>query len=158
MMRISIRSLFLSGGVALALSGSAFAQDFLVLSSSDAGVKKGATFAAGQLVQAAPGTSVTVMSPAGEIVRLTAAADGVRMPAAAAGGRKGAVDSLQKILLRPPPSRRTFGAMRGGEPDCPAVESLTTVEAIVAADEKPECRRIAATALQALVDSAPAAQ
>jgi hypothetical protein len=154
-MAFRVTSVLAAFGVSVCLTGAAFAEDYLVLSSTDGAITKGQAFASGALVRAAQGVTVTVMSPSGEIVRLTAGADGLRMPAAAAGARTKAVDSLQQILLRPPPSRRTFGAMRGAEPECPPTDQLTTVEAIVAADENPQCRARAAAALQALIENAP---
>ena len=63
---------------------------------------------------------------------------------------------LQTMLVRSPPSRRAFGAMRG--PACPTLAELKDLDAIVAADQIPACQVISRQALEAYVaaDSAGA--
>ncbi|MBU6319147.1 MAG: hypothetical protein KGS00_05800 [Alphaproteobacteria bacterium] len=136
---------------ALIGAGAAHAETFLVLSSADPSLKKGTSLEAGALLPAQAGSVVTVMSETGEVVRLTAGASGLQLPAPSGKMSNSTFVSLKNMLLRKPPTRRAFGAMRGAQAECPAVETLITLEAILEADKTSACRTIASEALDRFI-------
>jgi hypothetical protein len=144
-------------GMVMAGSAVAHAETYLVLSSGDPALKKGAALEAGAVHPLKSGSVVTLMSESGEVVRLTASDAGLRLPAPAGGMSNSLFTSLQNMLLRKPPSRRAFGAMRGATSECPRMEDLTSVESIVEADKTPACRSVAAAALEVFIAEETAA-
>ncbi|NBU25407.1 MAG: hypothetical protein EBS39_07280 [Gammaproteobacteria bacterium] len=141
--------------IALALgiaSGIAGAADYVVVRSTDASIAKGTVLAAGARVALAAGATLTLVSPGGEVVTVKGAAGGAQVPGVAGPGDSAASAALAAIVTRPPP-RRSFGAMRGGE-ECPAADSLQTMEQILAASRQKGCGSVAQAALEAYVDKA----
>ena len=128
------------------------AADYVVVRSSAPAVAKGAQLAAGQRVDVGPGQVLTVVSAGGEVSVLRGAAGGVTLPALAAASQAASSAALVALVSRPAP-RRSFGAMRGKD-DCPAVESLTSVESILAAAKSESCASIAQQALDRLAAAA----
>ncbi|MGZ5986772.1 MAG: hypothetical protein ACXWK7_17745 [Caulobacteraceae bacterium] len=141
--------------LALAFAGAANASDFIVVNSTDPGVKKGQALDAGAHVAVAAGKTLTIMRPTGEISTLTAGAAGVTLP----GPKVAVVDSARfdnlKALIDPPPPGRTFGARRGGG-ICPPVASLVTLDDILRVADGPGCKAEARAALDAYIAKAGA--
>lgn len=132
-------------------AGAASAETFLVLSSADPSLKKGTSLEAGASVPVPAGSVVTVMSETGEVVRLTAGAGGLQLPAPSGKISNTTFVSLKNMLLRKPPTRRAFGAMRGAQAECPTAQELTTLEAILEADKTSACRTVANEALETFI-------
>ena len=125
--------------IALALAASmvavsAMAQDFIVVSSTDAALKKGQALNAGQRIALAPGKTFTAIRTSGEVLVFKGAANGVIMPGAATPERDQWRFGALMSLVQPPPEGRTFGATRG-DGLCPEVAAMTTLSQIVRADE-----------------------
>jgi hypothetical protein len=139
---------------AAAFAGAANASDYIVVNSSDPGVKRGQQIDAGARVAVAAGKTLTLMRSSGEITTLTAGANGVVAPAA----RLAVVDNARmdtlKALLEPPPPGRTFGARRGGAGICPPAAGLTTLDDIVRIADTPGCKAEAREALEAYIAKA----
>jgi hypothetical protein len=125
--------------------GTAWADDFVVVRSTDASIVKGRSLSAGQSLQVAPGTKVTIISTSGELRTLTGGAGVAKVPQpGAAPSRPNTLEALRAMLQRPKP-RPVTGAMRGVG-DCPKVEDLKTLDQIIAAEEK-KCTTVARLAL-----------
>ncbi|MBU6378935.1 MAG: hypothetical protein KJS95_10440 [Gammaproteobacteria bacterium] len=139
----------------LAAGTVAVAADYVVARSNVASIAKGAQFAAGANLPLEDGQVVTMVSSGGEVVVLRGAAGGVRLPALAGGAQSASVAALTALVNRPPP-RRSFGAMRGKE-TCPAVETLTTMDSILAASAVEGCGLIARDALERYIVAREAA-
>lgn len=142
--------------LAAAFAGAAHASDFIVVNSTDPGIKRGQALDGGARIPLAVGKTLTVMRPSGEITTLQGAAAGVTLPGARVASADGArLDSL-KALLDPPPAGRTFGARRGGAAICPAPESLGSLDDILKVADQPGCKSEAREALDAFIaKSAP---
>lgn len=133
--------------LAMGLAGAASAADYVVVASSDPGVKVGLALDAGQRVALRAGQTATLMSASGEVSTLKGGASGATAPRRAAGGDDARVQALA-VLVAPPPTVRTFGGRRGGV--CPPASDLKTVDQILAA-QSGSCDAEARAALQALV-------
>jgi hypothetical protein len=138
--------------LAAAFAGAAQASDYIVVNSSDPGVKRGQALDAGARVPVAAGKTLTIMRTSGEITTLTAGANGVVLPTAHAAGDSARIEGL-KALLEPPPAGRTFGARRGSG-ICPPPESLTNLDDILKAADQPGCKAAAREALDAYIAKA----
>lgn len=141
-------------GVLLAagIAGVANASDFIVVNSTDPGVKRGQALDAGMKVPVAPGKSITVMRPSGEVITLQGGSSGVTLPGVRlASSDTARFDSL-KALIDPPPQGRTFGARRGGV--CPPATSATTLDAILKLADTSGCKAEAREALDAYIAKA----
>ena len=150
-MQRSVLAFALGLGILGASSGLAAAADYLVVNSSDVSLTKGATVKGGSEVKLAPGGTLVLISSTGQMVKLVGNGSGVRVPD---GGNTQATPmfaQLQTMLVRSPPSRRAFGAMRG--PACPTLAELKDLDAIVAADQIPACQVISRQALEAYVSA-----
>lgn len=132
------------------------ASDYIVVSSSDAAIKRGQAFDAGAKVALGAGKTLTLMRATGEVITLRGAASGVTVP----GARLAAADTARfetlRSLVEPPPTGRTFGARRGGI--CPAAETLTTLDDIVRTAESSGCKAVARQALDAYLAKEPTAR
>lgn len=138
--------------ISVVTAGAAFANDFIVVSSTDPLIKKSATFSAGARVNIATGSTVTVVNGAGAVTVLRAQPGGVVLPRASQAANPDRMASLSSFLSRPE-TRSTFGAMRGGrygDESCPKAEELVTLEQILAAEED-DCSTVADTAMQAFI-------
>jgi len=139
-------------GVLLAASvaGAANASDYIVVNSTDPGIKRGQALDAGMRVPVAAGKTLTVMRASGEVTTLQAGPAGVTLPGAKLAANDGAKFDSLKALLDPPPQGRTFGARRGGF--CPP--SATTLDDILKLADQSGCKAEARDALDAYVAKA----
>lgn len=143
--------------VLLSLAAAATAAaDFVVVRSSVPALAKGTQLTAGQKIDLPAGQQVTVVSMGGEITVLRGAVGGVTLPALQAGASRASSAALAALVTRPAP-RRSFGAMRGKE-DCPAPESLNSLEAILAAAQVEACATLAQQALDRWVTARESGQ
>jgi hypothetical protein len=129
------------------VAGAAKASDYIVVNSTDPGIKRGMALDAGMKVPVAAGKSLTVMRASGEITTLQATAAGVTLPGARLATNDGAKFDSLKALIDPPPAGRTFGARRGGAL-CP---DAATLEDILKLAETPGCKSEAREALDAFI-------
>jgi hypothetical protein len=141
--------------LALAFAGAANASDFIVVNSTDPGVKKGQALDAGAHVAVATGKTLTVMRLSGEVTTLTAGPAGVTLPNVRLATADAARFDNLKALIDPPPPGRTFGARRGGG-ICPPVASLVTLDDILRVADGPGCKAEARAALDAYIAKAGA--
>lgn len=141
--------------LSLAVGTAAVAADYVVARSNVAAIGKGTQFAAGASVPLEEGQVLTLVSSGGEVLVLRGAAGGVRLPALAGGAQAASVSALTALVNRPPP-RRSFGAMRGKD-TCPAIETLITMESILAASAIEGCGTLARDALERYIVAREAA-
>ena len=136
-------------GIALSLvfGGAAMASDYIVVSSTDASIKRGQSYDAGARVALGAGQTVTLMRASGEVTTLRGAAGGVAVPGARLASADAARFETLRALVQPPPEGRTFGARRGGI--CPAIETLTSLDDIVRVADTSGCKSVARQALEA---------
>jgi hypothetical protein len=141
-------------GVLLAagIAGVANASDYIVVNSTDPSVKRGQALDAGAHVPVAPGKSITVMRPSGEIITLQGSGGSVTLPGARLAQNDTARFDSLKALIDPPPPGRTFGARRGGI--CPPATSATTIDAILKLADTSGCKDEARQALDAYIAKA----
>ncbi len=149
-----MRKVLFAATVGLLIGGVAYAEDFMVVGSTDPRIPKGAVYSSGERIYLASGATLTLVNSAGSITPITGRTGGVVLPSTARpAGQTDLFASLRAMIERPQ-ARRTFGAMRGGRYDdaegCPAVTELTSLEAIAAAD-KDGCSDVAGKALEAFV-------
>lgn len=140
-----MRKLLIGFALSLVCGTAAMASDYIVVGSTDPGIKKGQALDAGAKVPLGAGKTVTLMRASGEVTTLRGSAGGATVPAAKmAAADAGRFETL-RALVEPPPQGRTFGARRGGI--CPAVETLTTLEDILRTAEASGCKTVARQAL-----------
>ena len=139
--------------LALALAGSAAAADYIVVNSTDPGIKRGQAFDAGARVSLGAGKTLTVMKASGEVTTLRGGNGGAVVPANRMASADTARFETLRALVEPPPQGRTFGARRGGI--CPAVETLTTLDDIIRTAESSGCKTVARQALDAYLAKQP---
>ena len=151
-----MRKILIGLALSFAFAGSAMASDYIVVNSTDPGIKKGQAFDAGTRVQLGAGQSITLMRASGEVTTLKGAAAGVVVPGARLAAADAARFETLRALVQPPPEGRTFGARRGGL--CPAVEALTTLDDIVHVAETSGCKSVARQALEIYLAKAGGAQ
>jgi hypothetical protein len=144
-MRRFILGLLLAAGVA----GAANASDYIVVNSTDPGIKRGQALDAGMRVPVAAGKTLTLMRASGEVTTLQAGPGGVTLPGAKLAANDGAKFDSLKALLDPPPQGRTFGARRGGF--CPPAASATTLDEILKLADQSGCKAEAREALDAYI-------
>lgn len=142
-MRRFLIGVLLAAGVA----GAAEASDYIVVNSTDPGIKRGLALDAGARVPVAAGKSLTVMRASGEITTLQAGAAGVTLPNAKLAANDGARFDSLKSLVEPPAAGRTFGARRGGAL-CPEAASLDDILKLA---DTPGCKTEARAALDAYI-------
>lgn len=145
-----MRKFVIGAALAMAFGGAAYAESFIVVRSTDPAVHRNTTFASGQTVPVAKGATVTVINGAGALSTLTSRSGSITLPGAANAGDAERISAMRSLLARPE-ARRTFGAMRGGAAqvgDCPAPETLTTIDAILKADAD-DCNEAARAAMTA---------
>ena len=138
-------------GVLLAagLAGAAEASDYIVVNSTDPGIKRGMALDAGARVPVAAGKTLTVMRASGEVTTLQATAAGVILPGARLAANDTAKFDSLKALIDPPPQGRTFGARRGGF--CPPAASAQTLDDILKLADQSGCNAEAREALDAFI-------
>jgi hypothetical protein len=151
-----MRNILFVLALSFAFAGSALASDYIVVNSTDPGIKKGQAFDAGTRVQLGAGQSITLMRASGEVTTLKGATAGVVVPGAKLAAADAARFETLRALVQPPPEGRTFGARRGGI--CPAIEALTTLDDIVHVAETSGCKSVARQALEIYLAKAGGAQ
>lgn len=149
-----MRRLLLGVLLAAGMAGAAAASDYIVVNSTDPGVKRGMALDAGMHVAVAAGKTLTVMRASGEVTTLQAGPSGVIVPGAKLAANDSAKFDSLKALLEPPPQGRTFGARRGGF--CPPAESATTLDDILRLADQAGCKAEARQALDAYIAKAGA--
>jgi hypothetical protein len=125
-----MRGLMLGLAFALLAASAASAKDFIVVSSTDPGVKTGQAFDAGARVPLSAGRSLTLMKVSGEVINVQGGPSGVVLPGNAAG--ENPKFAAVQALFAPPPSGRAYGAQRGF---CPGPEALDNIGAIVRSNQ-----------------------
>lgn len=143
-----MRRFILGALLAAGVAGAANASDYIVVNSTDPGIKRGMALDAGMRVPVAAGKSLTIMRPSGEITTLQAGAAGVTLPGAKLAASDGAKFDSLKSLIDPPPAGRTFGARRGGGALCP---DAATLDDILKLADTPGCKSAAREALDAFI-------
>ena len=133
--------------LACGLAGIAQAADYVVVKSSDPGLKPGVELNAGERVALGAGQTATLMSASGSVSILRGAAGGVATPRAGAQADPARLAAL-KALVAPAPTGSTFGARRSGV--CPDPATLTTVDQILSVQQG-GCAAQARIALDAYV-------
>ncbi len=133
-----MRKFLFGAAISLFVGGVAYAEDFIVVRSSDPSILKGATYSSGDRVLLAKGATVTLINGSGTLMPITSRTGGVLLPqsSSSSSSAQPRISALQAFLQRPQ-ARRTFGAMRGRDTaeSCPKPVELTTIDQIVAADE-----------------------
>ncbi|ODT88663.1 hypothetical protein [Phenylobacterium sp. SCN 70-31] len=145
-----MRSVVLGAVAAILVAGVAHAADFVVVSSTEPGVARGQEFAAGTLVQIAPGKSVVLIDTAGQVVRLNGAAGQVIVPRRQYASVNEDRVAVLKMLVGPPRVRR---AAPGLGKVCPETD-MTAFDGIVTVAQVDGCLTTARTAFEAYVDKA----
>ena len=143
-----MRGIAFGAVLALGLASTAAAADFIVVSSSQPGIRVGQALEAGSRATVEPGHSLMLMRPSGEIVTVQGAAGGAVLPAVTAKTDDAKFAAVQSLFARPP-SGRTFGARRGL---CPGPEILDNIPAMVRANQS-GCKSDARSALQDFLKS-----
>lgn len=108
--------------LALALGGVAQAADFVVVSSTDPAIARGVELASGTALQIAPGKSIVLIDPAGNVKRLTGASTAVVLPRRQMADLDSERMSVVRLLVAPPRLRR---AMPPLNPACPEADLAT---------------------------------
>lgn len=148
-----MRMIVIAAAMGLSLLGVAVASEFVVVRSTDPAVARSTTLKAGDRVAVAPGATITLMGPEGEVFTLRGDAAG-RLTVPAAQTRRSdflRLSALREMLTRPS-DRRAFGAVRSDEESCPLAETLTSFDLILEADEA-GCTQEAAMALDLFVNA-----
>ncbi len=148
-----MRKTLIGLALSLAFGGTALAADYIVVNSTDPGIKRGQAYDAGARVQLGAGQTITLMRASGEVTTLRGAAAGVVVPGAKLAAADSARFETLRALVQPPPEGRTFGARRGGV--CPPAESLTTMDDILRVAETGGCKTIARQAFETYLAKAP---
>jgi hypothetical protein len=130
-----VRKFLFGAAISLLVGGVAYAEDFIVVGSTDPSIAKSATYSSGDRVVLAKGATVTLINGAGALTRITSRPGGVVLPGSASSTPEPRFAALRALVERPQ-ARRTFGAMRGRDTDesCPKPADLTTIDQILAAD------------------------
>jgi hypothetical protein len=122
-----MRAAILVLSATLAMGAVARAADYVVVSSSDPGLKPGLEVDAGQHLDLAAGKTAALMAAAGDVTVLRGGPGGAVAPPRK-GGDPARLAAL-KVLVAPPAGGRTFGGKRGGV--CPDPASLRTLDEIL---------------------------
>jgi hypothetical protein len=126
-----MRRVIVGLAVAVLVSSTAIAKEYIVVSSNDAGVRTGQSFDAGARVPLGAGRSLTLMKVSGEVVTVQGGPGGAVLPGDPGTGDNPKFAAVQ-ALFAPPPSGRTYGAQRGF---CPGPEVLDNIDAIIRSDQ-----------------------
>jgi hypothetical protein len=144
-------------GLALGfVATTALARDYVVVSSTSAGITRGQSLEAGLRIALPPGQTLTLMHASGDIVRLRGAAGGVVLPRRAAS--KGEADRLAvlKLMVAPAASEKVggVGERRTRSGICPEAARILTLDAIVQTYQA-GCKSQATQALETWIESRP---
>lgn len=146
-----MRAIWLGLTVALGFAAAAAASDFVVLSSTDPSFKPGQQLMGGSKVELASGAQLVLIHASGMVRKLTGAGRPVQLPSVQASSANTHRTEVLKLMVAQPRRTRSLAP-----PACPAPESLTTLDAILAAGEQEACLPLARQALSAYADQAPA--
>jgi hypothetical protein len=119
----------------------------VVLSSTDPSFKPGQQLMGGSKVQLAAGAKLVLIHASGMVRKLTGAGRAVQLPAVQASSANAHRTEVLKLMVARP--RRTRSLI---PPACPAPETLTTIDAILAAGEQEACLPLARQALNAYAE------
>ena len=149
-----MRKFLFGAAISLLVGGVAYAEDFIVVGSTDPSIVKNATYSSGDRLVLKRGATVTLINGSGALTRVTSRPGGVVLPGSASSTPEPRFAALRALVERPE-ARRTFGAMRGRdtEESCPNPADLTTIDQILAADAA-DCTAAAKEAMTAYMDSA----
>lgn len=142
-----MRKLILGMAVALALAGAAQAADFVVVSSTEPSIPRGQQLDSGAVLTIAPGRSVVLIDPAGQVTRLAGSARPVALPRRQMASVDAERMQVLRLLVAPPRVRR---AGPNVEKTCPQAD-LTKFEGIVAVAMVDGCLATARAAFDAYV-------
>jgi hypothetical protein len=145
-----MRKIFLGVLLAVGLAGAAEAADFVVVSSTDPAVARGQEYASGQAVQIAPGKSVVLIDPAGNVKRLVGGAAAQALPRRQVASVDDQRMAVVKLLVAPPRMRRATPKL---DQVCPQAD-LATFEGILTVAPVDGCLTRAREAFDAYVDKA----
>ena len=98
-----MRKTLIGLALSLAFGGTALASDYIVVNSTDPGIKRGQAFDAGARVQLGAGQTLTLMRASGEVTTLKGAAAGVTVPGAKLAAADTARFETLRALVQPPP-------------------------------------------------------
>jgi hypothetical protein len=146
-----MRTIVLGVALACGLVGVAQAADFVVVSSTDPAIPRGQELSAGQMVPLGVGKTLVVVSPAGQVTRLTGTAAATVLP------RRQQLASVNedriavlKMLVAPPRVRRTGPSL---DKVCPEAD-LNQFDGIVTVAQVDGCLTRARAAFEAYVEKA----
>jgi hypothetical protein len=142
-----MRQLLLGSLLAFAVCGGAAASDFVVLKSTDPAFKPGQQLAGGSNISLAAGKELVLIHASGMVRKLTGMGRAVQLPAVQAASASDHRTEVLKLMVAQP--RRTRSLI---PPACPAPETLTTLDAILAAGEQEACLPLARQALATYVE------
>jgi len=145
-----MRKVLLGGMLAAGLAGAAHAADFVVVSSTDPAIARGQEYASGQALQIAPGKSVVLIDPAGNVKRLAGGATAQTL----ARRQLASVDeqrmAVVKLLVAPPRLRRAAPKL---DQVCPDAD-LATFDGILTVAPVDGCLTRAREAFDTYVEKA----
>ncbi|MBU1374722.1 MAG: hypothetical protein KKE02_07135 [Alphaproteobacteria bacterium] len=144
-MRRVLMGLLLAG-----IAGAAHAADFVVVTSNDPAIPRGQEYAGGQAIQVAPGKSIVVIDPAGNVKRLAGGAAAQTVPRRQLASVDDQRMAVVKLLLAPPRVRRAAPKL---DQVCPAAD-LKTFDGILAVAPVDGCLGRARDAFEAYVERA----
>ncbi|TAJ74605.1 MAG: hypothetical protein EPO51_00685 [Phenylobacterium sp.] len=145
-MRRVLLGLLLAAG----LAGVAQAGDFVVVSSTDPAIVRGSEYASGQALQIAPGKSVVLVDPAGNVKRLAGGAAAQALPRRQIASVDEQRMAVVKLLVAPPRVRR---AAPNFDKVCPEAD-LKTFDGILTVAPVDGCLSRARDAFEAYVERA----
>jgi hypothetical protein len=143
-----MRMLFLSVVLAAGVAGAAQAADYVVVASTDPGLKPGTEVAAGQHLALGAGKTASLIAAAGDVTTLKGGPAGATAPRLRTASADSARLESVKALIAPAATGRTFGGRRAGV--CPEAETLKSLDDILAAQQG-GCTSEAKQALDVLV-------
>lgn len=149
-----MRKLILGTAFAMALAGAAQAADFVVVSSTEPSVVRGQQLDSGAVLTIAPGRSVVLIDPAGQVTRLTGSARPVTLPRRQMASVDAERMQVLRLLVAPPRVRRAAPTLGKTCPDA----DLTRFEGIVAVAVVDGCLTTARAAFDAYVLKAAGAE
>ena len=145
-MRKFVLGVLLAGG----LAGAAEAADFVVVSSTDPAIPRGREYASGQALQIAPGKSVVLIDPAGNVKRLVGGATAQALQRRQLASVDEQRMAVVKLLVAPARVRRTGPKL---DQACPEAD-LATFEGILTVAPVDGCLTRARDAFEAYVGKA----
>src|SRR5215213_8792428 len=98
-----MRKTLIGLALSFAFAGTAMASDYIVVNSTDPGIKRGQAYDAGAKVPLAAGQTLTLMRASGEVTTLRGAAAGVTVPGAKLASADAARFETLRALVQPPP-------------------------------------------------------